>query len=164
MSEESGYIDVSDYAKAAKEAPVKVFGEAPDGTYWCVVDSIDFKMTQKEPSRPMLSWQYQVAQSANGYSGKIFKNNVFPTDASKLIDFFGYLKADFAACGVEWDGDVVLLNSQDFLAEVLDSAVEIKVKTKGEFTNVKVNRAVDLSATLKGAVAPTESDDDDLLF
>ena len=130
--EELSHYD-DDYESA--EAP-EGFGNVPDGQYQIKVDRAFLKHSQN--GNPMLSWELEIL--VGQYAGrKIFKNNMLMSQEN-----FGFLKADLDVCGVTLKK---LSDLPNRLEDLIDTQLEIKKVTKGEFKNVYFQRMIETSAS-----------------
>ena len=106
--------------------------EVPDGKYQVRVQAVKLDRSQK--GDPMLKWDLVVlsGQHANRH---IFKNAVI-TQAS-----LPFVKGDLKTLGLELPKLSELPNHLDRL---LDHALEITKRTKGEYTNVYFNKRIEV--------------------
>jgi hypothetical protein len=108
--------------------------EVPDGKYQVRVQRVKLERSQK--GDPMLKWDLVVlsGQHANRH---VFKNSVI-TQAS-----LPFVKGDLKTLGLELSRFSELPNH---LEPLLDQALEITKRTKGDYTNVYFNKRVEVPA------------------
>ena len=137
----SNPVDAFDLAKfdeeyAASEVEPNQFDDVPDGKYQVVVDKVELTRTQNDD--PMLKWQLKILGPQ--HRGRMmFRNNVI---ASK--ENIKFLKADLLTCGLELGK---LSELPDRLADLLDVALEVTKKTRGDYANIYMNKRVVLTDT-----------------
>ena len=115
----------------AAEVEPNQFDDLPDGKYQARVEKIEMGNTQN--GAPMLKWQLRVLGPQ--HQGRmLFRNSVM---ASK--ENLKYLKADLLLCGLEL---AKLSDLPNRLNELLDVKLEVTKKTRGEYSNVYLNRRI----------------------
>ena len=128
---DSADLAVYDDDYAAADVQPNQFDEVPDGKYQIKVEKVELVRTQN--GAPMLKWHLRVLGPQ--HRGRMmFRNNVM--SSSETIKF---LKADLLACGLEL-GKLSDLPSR--LGELLDVALEVTKKTRGEYANVYLNKRI----------------------
>jgi hypothetical protein len=110
------------------------FGNMPDGTYRCKVDTVEIKESQNKPGSYYLNWQL-VIDGTPDYAGRyLFHTNNLPDgmDLEKTRQQLGFLKHDLAMCGVNIKHPQFNLNDflHNHLAKLLDRPVMVQAKTK----------------------------------
>ena len=146
---ESTDLAVYDADFAAAEVQPNQFDEVPDGKYQVKVEKVELARTQN--GAPMLKWHLRVLGPQ--HRGRMmFRNNVMAS--SENIKF---LKADLLACGLELGK---LSDLPERLGELLDIALEVTRKTRGDFANVYINKRIvldnpdsDYKSAAKGALS-----------
>ncbi|HMQ16254.1 MAG TPA: DUF669 domain-containing protein [Phycisphaerae bacterium] len=113
--------------------------EVPDGKYQARVHAVKLDRSQK--GDPMLKWDL-IVLSGQHTGRHIFKNAVI-TQAS-----LPFVKGDLKTLGLELPKLSELPNHLD---QLLDHALEVTKRTKGEYTNVYFNKRIQVPA---GEAAP----------
>lgn len=127
-------FDLSQYDEEYAAAPVESPSESvPDGKYQAVVHKVELARS-KQTDTPMLKWQLKVI-APHSVGRMIFRNNMLGS-----AENVKWLKQDLFTCGLELDK---LSDLPGRLEELLDVALEVTVKTKGEYSNVFLNRRID---------------------
>jgi hypothetical protein len=135
---DSADLAVYDDDYAAADVQPNQFDEVPDGKYQIKVEKVELVRTQN--GAPMLKWHLRVLGPQ--HRGRMmFRNNVM--SSSETIKF---LKADLLACGLEL-GKLSDLPSR--LGELLDVALEVTKKTRGEYANVYLNKRIVLDDPMR---------------
>jgi len=120
------------FAKAETREDDGSYGDLPDGTYLVIVDRVEMKVS-KASCNPMLSWGMKIIQG--NYAGRwIWKHNMLMSDLN-----IAYLKEDLKRAGLVLPR---LADLQSSLPKLLDITLEIKQQTKGEFTNIYIQKQV----------------------
>lgn len=125
-------IDLSAFDDDFEAAEAPSFDEVPDGKYQSRVDRMMLVRSQNDD--PMIKWEFVILSGAHE-SRHIFKNSVISRKA------LPYVKKDLATVGLELGK---LSDLPGRLQEALDKTVELTVRTKGEFTNVYINKLIEL--------------------
>ncbi len=126
-------VDLADFDVEFQDAEVSDsdFAPPPDGKYQAVVDRVE--LTRSRNGSPMLKWCLRIVGPQ--YAGRLlWRNNVFGQGNMR------FLKNDLHRCGVELTKASELPSR---LAELLDLALEVTVRTKDENTNVFINKRLD---------------------
>jgi len=129
-------VDTTDLAHwdeeyAATEVEPNQFDDVPDGKYQVKVEKVELARTQN--GDPMLKWQLRVLGPQ--HRGRMmFRNNVM---ASK--ENIKFLKADLLTCGLELGK---LSDLPNRLNDLLDVAMEVTKRTRGEYSNVYINKRI----------------------
>ena len=129
-------VDPTDLAQwdddyAAAEVQPNQFDDVPDGKYQARVEKVELSRTQA--GDPMLKWQLRILGPQ--HAGRmLFRNNVIASREN-----LKFLKADLLVCGLEL-GKLSDLGSR--LGELLDVALEVTRKTRGEYANVYLNKRI----------------------
>lgn len=116
------------------------FENVPDGMYQVFVNRVTLEKTggkSKNPGMPILKWDLQVF-SGQHKDRHIFRNNIIATAENAR-----WLKTDLHRCGMSVDG-MRLSNLPERLGELLDVQLEVQVKSKDGYTNVYINRKINV--------------------
>ena len=124
----------------------KNFEQVPDGKYQVVVDEVE--IVESKAGNLQLKWQFAVFNGSHK-GRKLWKYN-----GLEKSDHIEYLKKDIATAGLEI---AKLSDLPGNLKYLLDQVLEITVKTKGDFTNIYINKSLNDEVV-------KEVDDDDLPF
>jgi hypothetical protein len=136
-------VDLSSFDDEFATAQSPEYDEVPDGKYHARIESVRLETSQK--GDPMIKFDLEVLSGA--HAGRhIFKNSVI-TQAS-----LPYVKGDLRTLGLELSKFSELSGRLD---ELLDVALEITKRTRGDYTNVYFNRRIRLASTSNGEV-PTK--------
>lgn len=136
-------VDLSSFDDEFATAQSPEYDEVPDGKYHARIESVRLETSQK--GDPMIKFDLEVLSGA--HAGRhIFKNSVI-TQAS-----IPYVKGDLRTLGLELSKFSELSGRLD---ELLDVALEITKRTRGDYTNVYFNRRIRLASTSNGEV-PTK--------
>lgn len=136
MTNQQPPVDATDLAQfdeeyAATEVQPNQYDDLPDGKYQAKIEKVELVRTQN--GAPMLKWHLRVLGPQ--HRGRMmFRNNVMAS--SENIKF---LKADLLACGLELGK---LSDLPGRLGELLDVALEVTKKTRGEYANVYLNKRI----------------------
>jgi len=125
----SGFDD--DFASA--EAPS--LEEVPDGKYQVRIDGVRLEHSRK--GDPMIKWDLMVISGSQS-GRRIFKNSVITPAALPIV------KSDLKTLGRNL---TKLSELQPRLAELLDIALEVTKRTRGEYSNVYFNRRIQVAAS-----------------
>ena len=146
-------FDLAQYDDDFSEAPVeeKSFEEPPDGKYQVLVDKVELTRS-KTSNNPMLKWQLRILgpQCAGRY---LFRNNMIASPENVK-----WLKGDLATCGMDVSA-LKLSELPNRLGELLDVTLEVQKKTNGEYTNVYLNRRIDIDVP-PGVASSQQADGD----
>jgi hypothetical protein len=128
-------FDLSQFDDDYAAAPVERENEpVPDGKYQVIVHKVELARS-KQSDQPMLKWQLKVI--APNYVGRlVFRNNMLAS-----AENIRWLKQDLFTCGLEL---AKLSELPANLTKLLDVGLEITVKTKDEFSNVYLNRRINV--------------------
>ncbi len=136
-------VDLSSFDDEFATAQSPEYDEVPDGKYHARIESVRLETSQK--GDPMIKFDLEVLSGS--HAGRhIFKNSVI-TQAS-----LPYVKGDLRTLGLELSKFSELSGRLD---ELLDVALEITKRTRGDYTNVYFNRRIRLASTSNGEV-PTK--------
>jgi hypothetical protein len=139
MSDE---IDLKGYEGEYQAAPTTESTEPPDGRYTVIVQKVELARARSS-GNPMLRWQLRITSGA--HDGRIlFRNNVM---ASK--ENLAWLKKDLHTCGLDLEK---LSDLNDRMSELLDVALDVTKRTRGDRTNVFLNKR------LERTVVPVEDE------
>jgi hypothetical protein len=134
-------IDLSIFDDDYEAAEAPSFEEVPDGKYQTRIQRAALTHAQSS-GEPMIKWDLVVI-SGELEGRHIFKNAVL---TNKTLPF---IKGDLLKLGLELTR---ISELPDRIAEVLDKAVEITVRTKGEYTNVYFNKLLDIPPATAGEI------------
>ena len=127
-------VDLSRFDADFADAPVeeKEFESIPDGKYQVKVDKVEIT-TARTSGNPMLKWTLRVL--APRCRGRLlWRNNVMATREN-----IRWLKNDLHVCGLELQK---LSDLPARLGELLDVALEVTKRTKGDNEIVYFNRRI----------------------
>lgn len=145
-------FDLAQFDDDFAEAPVeeKEFEEPPDGKYQVLVDKVEMTRS-KERNLPMLKWQLKILgpRCTGRY---LFRNNVIASPENVK-----WLKNDLATCGMDVAG-LKLSELPNRLGELLDVTLEVQKKTNGEYTNVYLNRRIQIDVPPEHAASRNTDD------
>lgn len=127
MTTEYDEIDLSQYDEQFAAAPDIDDSKVPDGKYTATIDRVEFKKA-KSSGRDMFHWELSILGPEHA-GRKLFRNN--------MLDKPEWLKKDLRTCGVH-----INRLSELKLSDLLDLVVEVTVSTRGENSNVYLNRLV----------------------
>ena len=129
------------------EAPSREHDEVPDGKYQVIVDRVELTRSQTS-GNPMLKWGLKVIAPA--HRGRfLWRNNVIGSPEN-----IKWLKQDLITCGLQLTKLSELPANLDKLKGI---ALEVTKRTRGENTNIYLNKKIQLSAEA------TMQDGEDLL-
>lgn len=121
-----------DFEKAAVEE--REFEEPPDGKYQVIVDRVEMARSQTA-NNPMLKWQLKIIGPR--CAGRIlFRNNMIVSPEN-----IKWLKNDLFICGLELQK---LSDLPGRLGELLDVTLEVKKQTRGEYSNIYLQRRIQI--------------------
>ena len=127
-------FDLSQFDEDFASAPVENPGESvPDGKYQVVVHKVELARS-KQSDTPMLKWQLKII-APHSVGRMIFRNNMLGS-----AENVKWLKQDLYACGL---GLEKLSDLPGRLTDLLDVALQVTVKSKGEYSNVFINNRID---------------------
>lgn len=144
MSESDNYeavdenVDLSAFDDDFDSAEAPSFEEVPDGKYQVRIDSVRLENSQK--GDPMIKWD-MVVISGSHVDRHIFKNSVITQAA------LPYVKSDLKTLGI------VLAKFSDLagrLEDLLDVTLEVTKRTRGDYTNVYLNRRIQIATAVGG--------------
>jgi len=136
---DTGWADDLDEAYQAAEKQDS-FNNPPDGTYQVRVEKVRLDKHVNKDGRdiPFVAWTFEVL--AGKHEGRnIYMSNFMDTESPHIELQLGFLKTALSFCGVEL-GKLSELPGR--LKDLLDNKVEVRVKTKGQYTNVNVTRSL----------------------
>jgi hypothetical protein len=110
----------------------KEYDALPDGKYQVVVDEVE--IVESKAGNLQLKWQFGVFNGSHK-GRKIWKYN-----GLEKTEHIEWLKKDIYTAGVEVRK---LSDLPGQLNQLLDRVLEVTLKTKGDFTNVYINKLVD---------------------
>jgi hypothetical protein len=150
-------FDLAQFDDDFAGAPVeeKEFEEPPDGKYQVLVDKVEMTRS-KERNLPMLKWQLRILgpRCAGRF---LFRNNMIASPENVK-----WLKNDLATCGMDV-GELKLSDLPNRLGELLDVTLEVQKKTNGEYTNVYLNRRIQIDVPPEHAAGRASGGSDDVL-
>jgi hypothetical protein len=135
-------FDLSRFDDDYAAAPVERENDPiPDGKYQVSIHKVELARS-RQTDQPMLKWQLKII--APKYVGRlIFRNNMLAS-----AENIKWLKQDLFTCGLEL---AKLSELPDRLTDLLDVGLEVTVKTKGEYSNVFLNRRLDMATASAAA-------------
>ena len=125
------------------------FEDIPDGKYQVTVDRVEMKKSQNGNS--MLAWGFKIFAPKH-IGCFLWKNNILVTKEN-----IQWLKQDLYTCGLHLE-KVSELPSR--LEDLLDIKLEITKKTKGEFSNIYLNRRMYTEEELENSIQDSGADID----
>ena len=126
-------MDLSDFDDAFAEAETQERQELPDGKYQVRVESVKLDMNDK--GTRMLKWDFVVVSGP--HAGRhIFKTVVISQGS------LPYIKQDLQVAGLQLAKFSELAGR---LETLLDLYFEVTKRVRGEFTNVYINRRLELA-------------------
>lgn len=126
-------LDLSDFDDAFAEAETQERQELPDGKYQVRVESVKLDMNDK--GTRMLKWDFVVVSGS--HAGRhIFKTAVISQGS------LPYIKQDLQVAGLQLAKFSELAGR---LETLLDLHFEVTKRVRGEFTNVYINRRLELA-------------------
>jgi hypothetical protein len=143
-------VDLSAFDDEFAAAETPSIEEVPDGKYQVRIDTVRLDRSQK--GDPMIKWDLIVI--AGQHAGRhIFKNSVITPSS------LPYVKGDLTTLGMELARFSELGNR---LQELLDVALEVTKRTRGEFTNVYFNKRIQIAGG--AATPPPQTSPEDVPF
>lgn len=124
--------DLSAFDDEYDEAEVPTYEEVPDGKYQVRVHTV--KLARSQKSDLMIKWD-TVIISGQHAGRHIFKNSVITQSSLPFV------KADLQTLGLKLEKFSELPNHLDAL---LDLAIDVTKRTKGEYTNVYFNKLLNI--------------------
>ncbi len=136
--------DLAQWSEAYKNATIedREFESVPDGKYQVVVDTVEMAKSQTS-GNPMLKWKLKVIAPSH-VGGIIWRNNVIGSDSNVR-----WLKNDLHVCGLDLD-EIKELPAK--LGTLLNVALEVTKKTRGENENVYINRRITTDQPASGNI------------
>lgn len=132
-------VDLSAYDDEYASAEAADSDEVPDGKYQVRIDKVKLDKSQK--GNPMIKWDLIVIAGSQA-NRHIFKNSVITPAALPFV------KGDLKSLGLNL---AKFSDLQQRLDELLDVTLEVTKRTKGDYSNVYVNKRIQLAA---GAALP----------
>jgi hypothetical protein len=129
-----GDLDLAQFDDDFSEAPIeeREFEDVPDGKYQVKVDKVELTRAQSS-GNPMLKWTLKILGPR--CAGRLlWRNSVI---ASK--ENLKWLKTDLHTCGLDIEK---LSELPARLGDLLDVALEVTKRTKGENENIYFNRRI----------------------
>ena len=122
----------TDFGKS--EVEERDFEEVPDGRYQVIVEKVEMARS-KQTNTPMLKWQLKILgpHCAGRY---LFRNNMIASHEN-----LKWLKTDLVLCGLQLEK---LSDLPHRLNELLDVTLEVQKKTNGTYTNVYLNKRIEI--------------------
>ena len=130
-------VDLADLDEDYTQAEVQEdsFDAVPDGKYQVAVAKVHIARS-KTSGAPMLKWQLKILGPT--HAGRyLFRNNMLRKES------LAWLKTDLHRCGVALE-KVSDLPSR--LNDLLDIALEVTKKTKGDNENVYIGKRIEVAA------------------
>lgn len=127
-------LNLADMDDAFSEAEVQLddHSPVPDGTYQVSVDKVE--LTKSKSGNPMLKWELRII-GGNHRKRKLFKNSVITHNSMP------YFKKDLVVAGLNLSS---LSELETRVEELLDIQLEVKKATKGEYTNIWINKRIEI--------------------
>ncbi len=128
--------DLSQFDEGYTQAEVqdREFEEIDDGKYQVTVDRVEITKA-KSSGNLMLKWTFKILGPK--HEGRLlWRCNQFATSQN-----MSWLKTDLHTCGIELDK---LSDLQDRLGELLDLKLEVTRKTRGENSNIYLDRLIEI--------------------
>lgn len=129
-------FDLSQWDEEYENAPVEErdFEPVPDGKYQVVVDRVELT-TSKSSDKPMLKWTLKII--APTHVGRLlWRNNMIAS-----ADNIKWLKNDLHVCGLKMGK--LSEELPESLEKLLDTKLEVTVRTRGENQNIFFNKLID---------------------
>jgi len=123
------------FASADAGGGNNAFGEVPDGTYQVRVDKAEFSISKS--GNPMVSWQLRILNGKYA-NACIFKRNMLITPDNVV-----WFKKDLVATGMDVRG-MKLRDMNERLPNLIGVCLEVNQKTKGDFSNVYIQKVIDV--------------------
>ena len=126
--------DLAQFDEAYRNAEVEDRDreEVPDGNYQVNVERVEM-VRARTSGRPMLKWTLRILGPT--HAGRVlWRNNVLASDEN-----IRWLKSDIATCGLEIER---VSDLPERYPELLDRKLEIAKRTRGENTNIYINRRI----------------------
>ena len=133
-------VDLTSYDDDFATAEAPAYDDVPDDKYQARIESVKLESSQK--GDPMIKFDLEVLSGSQA-GRHIFKNSVI-TQAS-----IPYVKGDLKTLGLELSKFSELSGR---LEELLDVALEVTKRTRGDYTNVYFNRRIRIAALSSGEV------------
>lgn len=154
---EGNDLDLAQFEDRFESAAVeqRKYEEPPDGKYQVVVDRVELARSQTSGNL-MLKWQLKIL-GPKCVGRYLFRNNMIAT-----ADNLKWLKTDLATCGM----DVNTLKLSDLpnrLGELLDLTLEVQKKNNGQYTNVYLQRRIQVDVP-PGFTGDRQGAQDDMPF
>ncbi len=129
-------FDLANLEDDFTETPVeeKEFKEPPDGKYQVIVDKVEMARS-KQTNSPMLKWQLKIL-GPHCVGRYLFRNNMIASHEN-----LKWLKTDLVLCGLQLEK---LSDLPHRLNELLDVTLEVQKKTNGTYTNVYLNKRIEI--------------------
>lgn len=125
------------YANAEVKEGERSFDPIPSGKYEVGVKDVQFTTTKTPPPRPMLSWTLEITGPT--HAGRLLWLNQLLVTPENVR----YLKNDLHVCGVKLEK---LSDLAANLHRLQGLALAVSVKTKGENTNVYIDKLIAASS------------------
>ena len=129
-----GAIDLTQFDDDFAEAPLeeRTHDEIPDGKYQVNVEKVEI-VRAKSSGNPMLRWELRIL--APRCQGRVlFRHNVLATREN-----LKWLKTDLHTCGLDLER---VSDLPARMGALLDVKLEVTKRTKGENSNVYLNRRI----------------------
>lgn len=140
-------VDLSAYDDDFASAESPAHDEVPDGKYQVRIHGVRLDRSQK--GDPMIKWDLVVIAGSQ-CNRHIFKNSVITPAALPFV------KGDLKTLGLNL---AKFSELQQRLEELLDVTLEVTKRTKGEYTNVYLNKRMQLAASAAAPPPPRNSGD-----
>ena len=139
--EPNSQVDLTSFDDEFESAEAPSYEEVPDGKYQVKIQTVKLESSQK--GDPMIKFDLEIISGSQA-GRHIFKNSVI-TQAS-----LPYVKADLKTLGLELAKFSELSGR---LEELLDVTLEITKRTRGDYTNVYLNRRLNIARASSNSLA-----------
>ncbi len=139
--EPNSQVDLTSFDDEFESAEAPSYEEVPDGKYQVKIQTAKLESSQK--GDPMIKFDLEIISGSQA-GRHIFKNSVI-TQAS-----LPYVKADLKTLGLELARFSELSGR---LEELLDVTLEITKRTRGDYTNVYLNRRLNIARASSNSLA-----------
>ena len=139
--EPNSQVDLTSFDDEFESAEAPSYEEVPDGKYQVKIQTAKLESSQK--GDPMIKFDLEIISGSQA-GRHIFKNSVI-TQAS-----LPYVKADLKTLGLELAKFSELSGR---LEELLDVTLEITKRTRGDYTNVYLNRRLNIARASSNSLA-----------
>ena len=134
LENSTGGIDLTQFNEDFTEAEIEErgFEPIPDGKYQVRVEAVELARS-KTSDNPMLKWTLRILGPTHK-NRLLWRYNVLLSKEN-----IRWLKTDLHVCGLDLEK---VSDLEANLDRLLDVALEVTVRTRGESTNVYINRRI----------------------